>query len=61
MTNRQRTLTVKWDQNDKILATYKTQFGHRRTVSELVIENIDNKNYIMTIITKHVPKILINL
>ena len=61
MTNRQRTLTVKWDQNDKILATYKNTGGDRCTVSELVIENIDNKNYIMTIITKHVPKILINL
>lgn len=61
MSNRQQTLTVKWDYNDKILATYKCAGGDRRTVSELVIENIDNKNYIGTIITKHVPKILINL
>lgn len=61
MSNRQKTLRVKWDYNDKILATYKDKNGERSTVSELIIENIDNKNYIGTIITRHVPKILINL
>lgn len=61
MSNRQKTLRVQWDYNDKISATYKAKNGERSTVSELIIENIDNKINIGTIITRHVPKILINL
>lgn len=61
MSNRQQTLRVKWDNNDNISATYKCLGGGTRAVSELQIENIDNKNYIWTIITRHKPKILITL
>ena len=61
MSNRQQTIRVDWDDNENISITFKNQDGKRRTVSELIIENIDNKKYISTIITRHTPKILIKL
>lgn len=60
MSNRQQTIRVQWDYKDKVSVT-RFANGRRNTVSELVIENIDSKNYIGTIITVHTPKILINL
>ena len=62
MSNRQQTIRVDWNNNDNIRITFQNRDGvSRRDVSELVIENIDNKNYISTIITRHTPKILIKL
>ena len=61
MSNRQQTIRVDWDDNDNISITFKNRDGDRRTVSELIIENIYNRNYISTIVTRNTPKILINL
>ena len=61
MSNRQQTIRVDWDDNENISITFKNPDGSRRDVSELIIENIYNKNYTSTIITRHTSKILINL
>lgn len=61
MSNRQQTIRVDWDNNDNISITFKTRDGGRRIVSELIIENMYGKNYTSTIVTRHVPKILIKL
>ena len=62
MSNRQQTIRVDWDNNDNIRITFQTRDGvSRRAVSELNIENMYDKNYISTIVTRHTPKILIKL
>ena len=62
MSNRQQTIRVDWDDNDNISITFLNRDGvSRRQVSELNIENMYVKNYMSTIVTRHIPKILIKL